>query len=184
MRKATICALVVVLFLWIVAVPAIYAQPPNLIDQHNDEESGCACALTNSLIFYHPMGQEFIPTRNRLLAVDVLVRDFGGGATDLNLYIRTDTIDGDIVASETFSVTTGFGGWKHIHITPVVSLNPGSKYVIQVELTDMTKNWGWTSDGRCYVDTYPDGTWIMNGVPQDETCTNDLGFRTYAPPGH
>ena len=169
---------------------AIYAQtatcrspniPPGfIVDQCSDETTDNNFGLADSIPFFSPIGQEFVPDRSKLVAVDVFVTDFGGGNGTLRLTIHADDIYGPALASRDFTVTAGYWGWRYAAFLPPVILNPGSLYVIQVETVGSTGNWGIVSDGRCWPDTYPRGGWILRGQHYDPCSRNDLAFRTYA----
>ncbi len=151
-----------------------------IIDQRNDETTGSRFGLSNNIKYYQPMGQEFVPTKNKLVGVDVFMGGYKKGDTDLILNIRKDNIHNPILASRQVYVASHYRGWVHVSFLPPVKLQPGSRYVIQVALSDPDGGLSIVSDGRCKVDTYLFGGWILWGKPRDRiNCYNDLVFRTY-----
>lgn len=172
---------------------AIYAQTANshspaippgfIVDQCTDETIGNHSIGANSIPFYSPIGQEFVPDHSKLVAVDVCVWDFGGGDGTLRLTIHDGDIYGPILASGDFAVTARYYGWRYVTFQPPVILNPGSLYVIQVETVGSTGNWGIVSRGGCWEDLYPRGDRILQGR-HEPFCHVDLDFRTYALKAH
>jgi len=119
------------------------------------------------------MGQEFTPSMRTLFGVGVHICDGGGGATTLIMNIRKATINGTILVSKSFSVSTGFSGWVYVDLGWPIGIRvvSGDLYVVELQAT---VNWGWTSAGG--GNPYPGGRQILWGVPQTD---NDAAFRTY-----
>ena len=150
-----------------------------MIDQRSDKTTGNQFASAVSIGYFSPIGQEFVPSKNKLVGVDIFVNYVYTDETTLIVNIREGDISGKILAKSTAFVAKRYNGWVHFRFIPPVKLKIGSKYVIQVELSDPTRDWGLVSNGNCFIDTYPKGARILQGIPST-ICKNDFAFRTYS----
>jgi len=128
---------------------------------------------------FQPVSQGFVPDQSKLVAVDIFIHDFGGccatgefivtiweGAVGMGspLGSQTEEIEADGVGPLTDPDIL------HFDFNPVITLNPGTSYVIQVDrgipiISQLARG----GDG------YPDGIGIFAGSP----IGGDWGFRTY-----
>jgi len=84
------------------------------------------------IVSHQPLGQEFTPTVDNLIAVDLFI-DLHGAAADITVTIREGSISGTILGSTTQTVSTP-GLLKHFDFPTSVPLTPGSIHVIQVQV--------------------------------------------------
>jgi hypothetical protein len=141
---------------------------------------GCGSATGTGQIFSGmPTGQEFIPRRSTVLAVELLLQSFNSPYTDnLTVKIREGSITGAILGtSRTEAISrppTSDGSslfWQRFVFTIPVFVLPGERYVYEVVATN-------SSFGQRYVQTatfngggtfsylpcdYPDGVLIGSG---------------------
>ena len=132
--------------------------------------------VTTQILFSSPLGQEFVPSRSPLLAVDVLIKCMNPtyGDDTLTVNIRESNIGGTILGSvsQLVAVFEGSGRWFHFDLPSPVSLTLGSSYVIELVATKATFGWARNED------SYPLGRGIFEGSPN---VNIDWTFRTYAP---
>ena len=160
------------LTLTVSALP-VYAH--GTVDQKQESFVGAAAILV-----YSPVGQEFVPSRSPLLAVDVLIDCMRPDLVDdtLTVNIRESSISGTILGSVSQLVAAFEGSlrWFHFDLPSPVDLTPGSTYVIELVATKGT--FGWAYYGVVGEDIYPLGRGITSGIPD---VSADWTFRTYAP---
>lgn len=97
------------------------------------------------------------------------------GVTDrVTANIRSGSIGGPILGSATASMTVQSWTWVHIDFGSVISLTPGSTYVIEITVPQDSGSWGVSIPG-----SYAGGTAIFNSVANP---TADNWFRTYGTP--
>ena len=123
---------------------------------------------------FMPMGQEFVPSESTLAAIAV---DLGSanphlGDDVLTLRLRGASIHGAVLATATQWVGADFAGVLDFVFPNPLWVEPGQRYVIDLEATTGTHEWR-----ACDSDAYPDGASIFHGqrVPQ-----RDLRFETLA----
>ncbi len=134
------------------------------------------------ILSFSPVGQEFVPSKSPLLAVDVLISCMNpdSGADTLTVNIRKSNISGTILGSS--SLLQGVFDindpprWYHFDLPSPVNLTLGSTYVIELVATKPT--FGWAKYGVVGEDLYPLGRGIYQGSPN---VNMDWAFRTYAP---
>jgi len=171
--RFTIVPVVVAALLALTVVPPAGAHGP--VDQANDAQVPGGPLTGWFSVLLAPVGQEFRPSRPLLRAVDLHLDDFtsGDGDTTISVEIHEDTIDGVVVGAATGVLPADFFGWWHFHFDPLVHVEPGRTYVIQVSADE---NWGIGHSHTAGGPTYPLGEAILAG---NEVPTEDLFFRTY-----
>ena len=149
--------------------------PTSVLDQHNDNNDAVCSPATR---ITPPLdGQEFTPSKDNLVAVELFMRTSSnsvpsGTLVDVKIW-KGAMGEGSPIASQT--VDTGFiaSGTEFIlHVDfPRVSLIPGDLYVIgpQSPSTDVSWKYG-------FADTYPGGRLINDLLP----LAFDYCFRIYA----
>ena len=166
-KKRLVAALTVLVF----TVLPVRAEQ-YIWDQTNDS---FAPPLTQNVIIYSPIGQEFVPNLTYLDVVQLWIMDFTIGSTlpaDFIVNIREGTIEGPVLGtSTTMTLPGGFDGVVTFELE-TVPLVPQTLYVIELVQTS-NRNWGVKSSGGPYS-TYPLGRQILRGEPQEN---NDLWFR-------
>jgi hypothetical protein len=145
-----------------------------------DQENVVNIGLLDSIQLLGPIGQEFTPSIPGLDVVELWTEDFGGDqGADLQVFIRERVIDGQVIGMSLItSLPDRFRGITEFAFPQLVSLRPGELYVIEVIVVSgdewlIGDNWAVGSSGGP-ESTYPDGTWIIQGVPDPG---NDLWFR-------
>ncbi len=149
------------------------------VDQENDGPGtfggGFAISPTGQ-----PLGQEFTPTVNNLIGVDIWLVQIGAGTRDITVTIWQGSIDtGTSLGSSTRTITSDLSGLAgitdfHFDFNPTISLIPGQLYTMQVEDPDTTGFiFGLSPIGG--TNPYPGGDAITFGTP----TTFDFAFRTY-----
>ena len=140
-------------------------------DQVNDAYNP---TLTQNVLIFSPLGQEFVPNLPMLNVVQVWLSDQTQGSNapaNFMVNVRAGTIDGPIVGSSALTLPGSFNDVAEFQFEPV-TLVPQSLYVMEVvQVTGI--NWGLKSFPGI-VSTYPLGRQILAGVPQED---NDLWFR-------
>ena len=174
--KASTSLLVLILFLTLAvsSLPAVYAH--GTVDQKQESTNGEA-----QILFCSSVGQEFVPSRSPLLAVDLLIKCLNpeSGPDTFTVNIRESSISGTILGTRTQPQTvfeSDVRAWLHFDLPSPVNLTLGSTYVIELVATEST--FGWARYGVVGEDLYPLGRGIMYGNPTDSL---DWAFRTYAP---
>jgi len=125
--------------------------------------------------------QSFIPTKNVLTRVEIMVGKNSTTTYDYTLTIRDDLVGSDLtslsLSPENFP-TEEFG-WVEFDLEDI-SVTPGSTYFIISSTTDAPDNWyAW---GAKLADVYPNGTvWLSenDGSTWEEDTEVDLTFATY-----
>jgi len=162
--KKIIVFLVATLFIATVTLPTVSAQP--VIDQRQEIEDE-VYFISN----FH--WQEFVPSKEKLLKVEVKVAQWFGGSPDMVLTIEKPL--GNVLTSASVSaalIPSPNAGWVEFDV-PDIKLTPGQKYVIKVT-APLGSEYGWAAG---YGDPYSKGDSSM--LPD---C-DDFCFRTYAPHG-
>lgn len=147
-----------------------------------DQANVVPVSLYESIQYFRPIGQSFIPSLPGLDAVELWTEDFdwnNGYGVDLYVNVREGNIHGPILGtSHTLSLPDNFHGVTHFSFPSLVSLRPGKVHVIEVVAVNgdqwvLLSNWSVGSQGGP-SDTYPRGNWILNG---QELPGNDLWFQ-------
>jgi len=138
-----------------------------------DQSCDCANNLSNGLSEFGISGQEFTPTVNNLVGVDILLFGFFAEGQTENITVRIweESIGTKFLGEATQTVS---GGREfitvHYDFDEPIPLTPGIIHVIQVEGTGFF----WLGDfGN---NPYPDGAAYLFGMPNPQY---DLMFRTY-----
>ncbi|MBD3206840.1 hypothetical protein GF319_10940 [Candidatus Bathyarchaeota archaeon] len=154
------------LMLLILSVSVTVASAGEIVlDQKQELEDGSTSLDKDEI------GQEFTPTMSPLVAVEIKIRTANTlGDDTIIVNIRDSTIDGPILGTSSQLVIEGFEGWIRFDFPPI-PLDPGSLYVIEVEVSKKTFAW-YEGPG----DVYPGGQGITFGDPY----MDDFVFRTYA----
>jgi hypothetical protein len=147
-----------------------------------DQANVVTVSLYDSIQYFSPIGQSFIPALPGLDTVELWTEDFtwnNGHGVDLFINIREGNIYGPILGtSHTLSLPDNFHGVTHFSFPSLVSLRPGKVHVMEVVVVNgdnwvLLSNWSVGSQGGPN-DTYPRGNWILNGR---EIPGNDLWFQ-------
>ncbi len=147
-----------------------------------DQANAITVLLYESIQYFSPIGQSFIPALPGLDTVELWTEDLtwnNGHGVDLYVNIREGSISGPILGtSHTLSLPDNFHGVTHFSFPSLVSLRPGKVHVMEVVVVDgdrwvLLSNWSVGSQGGP-SDTYPRGNWILNG---QELPGNDLWFQ-------
>lgn len=131
----------------------------------------------DAISLLQPIGQEFTPIVNNLVAVDlVLAGYFSAGTDTVTVTIRSGSITGPILGSTSKVVTLSSTNPSTVpfDFTKPLPLIAGNIYVIQVEEA-FPPNFFWVGT---LGDVYPRGSAILEG----EIVSKDLGFATYFDP--
>jgi len=163
MRKI-IVFLVATLFIATIALPTVSAQP--VIDQKQEIE--------DEVYFISDFHwQQFVPSKDKLLKVEVKVAQWFGGSPDMILTIEKPL--SNVLTSKSVSaasIPSPNAGWVEFDV-PDIELTPGEIYYIKVT-APRGSEYGWAAG---YGDPYGKGDSSM--LPD---C-DDFCFRTYAPHG-
>ena len=126
-----------------------------------DQESSDFTHVLDYGIFSHdPIGQEFVPTLDHVDIVEVVTSSSGG--TQLQVLIRDDTIDGEILGSSSKLVEPGYNNVERFEFDESVPLVPFGRYVIEVR--QLSGTGGLSVRGE---DNYPNGRLIVSGEAWD-----------------
>jgi len=133
--------------------------------------------------------QSFIPTKNVLTRVEILVGKNSTTTYDLTLAIRDGLSASDLIALSlpAENIATENFSWAEFDINDI-NVIPGNTYFIVCSTSDEPDNWyAW---GATLTDMYPNGSaWISvdEGSNWDNEPDADLAFATYGidnlPPG-
>jgi len=128
---------------------------------------------------FQPVSQGFVPDQSKLVAVDIFLHDLSAGTGVFVVTIWEGAVGmGSPLGSQTEEITQdGVGPLTdpdilHVDFDQVITLNPGTSYVIQLNRGQTFVNSQWAEG----LNGYPDGIGIFAGVPRP---ANDFGFRTY-----
>jgi cysteine-rich repeat protein len=169
---------------------ACVLEEPSVVDQSwLGFPPGCGGSggQTNVLLLA-PLGQEFVPERSRLRALDVGLWVDPNAPRDTRVLarIRAEAVLGPIVGESERIVTPASRGvpdLERFEFSPAVAVIPGASYVI--ELVSFNGSVLWESsrgNPECPVVEYPAGRPIRIGMlPEREAGAQDFLFRTYAP---
>jgi len=171
---------ITVLFLTM-GIGAIILLTSGIAFAHGNIDQSNPGGIGGSQILAHmPVGQEFTPSQDILVAVDVklgLATDEGSDTITVN--IRKGTITSPILATASQVVapcpdTPPFScGLVHFDFPAPLLVNPGDTYVLELQATKQTHAWTRDDGG------YPAGVAILQGVVEPAF---DFSFQTYAEP--
>lgn len=131
-----------ILFTGIYAIPPSHewippAPPPSYFpDQQYDPPT---YGREYSIVGNTPIGQEFIPEGEILIAVAVEIG--GEGDATIRMNLRNGSIAGHVIYTEIRSVNSDERGWLLFTIVPGIRLNPGETYVIELQMEDGNRTW-------------------------------------------
>lgn len=124
---------------------------------------------------FAPIGQEFVPTFNRLNRVVLRLADLTGIVEDFSFTvgIREDTITGTLLSTSDVETRPDGFDFENVNFdfATDVALTLGNRYVLEFNLLT-GQNAALASVG---VNSYPQGSIILNGTP---SANNDLYFQT------
>jgi len=146
---------------------------PNAFSHGNVDQEQLVGFNGSSLLFLSPVGQEFVPTQNNIIGVDLWFFNSQGDA-DVTVEIR-DSIGGALLTSVNQIVPNTNNLDVHFDFPSAVSLASCSpSCVILVTSSDpiLINSWG----NSLSSDLYPQGMAIISGVLEPN---HDLKFRTY-----
>jgi len=158
-------AISVIVSILIIGFPSVMGD--GIIDQtHPLGPSNAGCSNTAAFL---PSGQEFTPTVSNLVAIDFYIS--GVSPTSITVNIRSSSITGTIVGSETHIFSSAVDGFtpSHFDFPTPVPLIPGSIYVIE-PITPTSFSWC-----QSLGDDYPGGMQIKLGSPTGR----DYAFSTF-----
>jgi hypothetical protein len=165
MRPLALAAML--LFTLPVARPA--AAHEFLVDQRNEPTP----SLHHSIRYYMPMGQEFVPTLGRLDVVELDVVDLSGAPSELQVRIRRDAPDGEILGeSAVVPVAPWQEGTTHFDFPVPLAVAAGQRHVLEVVHVSGPGN---PMLGSGDDAAYADGRAFLSG---GFTIANDFWFRT------
>ncbi|MEM6391412.1 MAG: SdrD B-like domain-containing protein [Planctomycetota bacterium] len=137
-----------------------------------DQEQSDATSGASNLGTFSPLGQEFVPSTDRLNAAQVHLTGVGDTAA-VQLRIREGTITGNILATSDPTPVPNGRGWIDVTL-PDTLVTPGQTYVLE---------WVEASTDQSYVlvhtgssNLYPLGRRISSGQPQPDAWS-DFAFR-------
>ena len=125
--------------------------------------------------------QSFIPTKNVLTRVEILVGKNSTTTYDLTLAIRDDLLASDLISLNlpAEDIATENFSWAEFDIDDITVI-PGNTYFIVCSTYDAPDNWyAW---GAKLTDVYPYGTvWfsVDDGLSFTEDSSADFAFATY-----
>jgi len=130
-----------------------------------------------SITFFTPIGQEFIPTVNNLVAVDLYLQDDGFPTSTITVNIRSGNIGGPILGTtiQTVNIPALPGAFVHFDFPSTVPLTLGNIHVIEVQSTNSVL---WWSSNTINLDLYTPGQGITFGVIKIPCCLDFL-FKTF-----
>jgi len=156
-----------------------WSAPAALTSQMNpDQENLVVISAGWSAVYLAPIGQEFVPDRRSLDAVELLLANSDTTspfAADTEVNIREGSILGPVLGSS-LPVSLPFGSWGVVQFDfpSSVHLVPGRTYVIDLVVSPGGGNVG-VSGG--WINSYPKGRVIIHGEPCPPTDNSDLWFR-------
>jgi len=130
-----------------------------------------------------PLGQEFTPAMDNIVAVELSIRDCASepsGLASIIVELRNSTITGTILSSATTTLENPLFEWWFFDFEQQVTLIPKNLYVLDIFI-DGSPYWTWNSWEDSDGIGLP-GRLIRSGqfIPGDSKYA--FGFRTYAIP--
>lgn len=124
------------------------------------DESETTYSGGNGIDYHSPIGQSFTPTYAIFTGFEVYLMSNAGASRTVTMNLRSGTIGGPIIGSESFSVPgSSAWEWYHIDMPSPISVNPGSLYVIELVEPVGGVAWGGHTPG-----TYATGNAIYNAA--------------------
>ena len=147
-----------------------------LVDQGN---TGPFVSSLNVVPNFQPAGQEFVPQQNNLVGVDIFLHDFAAGFSGtFTVTIWENQIGNGAPLGSSTTVVSSDGlnpisnpQIEHFDFATPITLQIGTKYVIQIENTGVVPGLQLVRS----PDLYSQGDSIFDGV----SSASDWGFRTY-----
>ena len=162
-------------------------EPSPVVDQSWFPEEGCSHVLGGADVRLEaPVGQEFLPMRNRLSAIEVRLdgSQLSSGGVALTLRVREDAIGGTVVGESEVLIDAEQAGEifvQRFELFPPAVLLPDAPYVIELAASQAGVLWERAEGGKdCALTEYPFGRPIVESDPDDPSF--DFLFRTFAPP--
>jgi len=121
-----------------------------------------------------PKGQEFVPSVDNIIGVDLTFAKGGVSISDVTINLREGTITNPVLGTKTKTVdVTGGEVTEHFDFDSTIPLTPGNTYVIEFSATNNIAILG-ENDGT--IDGFPSGSSIF-GINLVQTF--DFSFQTY-----
>jgi hypothetical protein len=156
-------------------------SPADVIDQRWERPQSSYDWFSASIRNNYPIGQEFTAGMNNITGVELSLRDcnFPSGTATVDVFVREDSIQGSILASESRTFDILEDEWVYFGFGGVIPLTIGSRYVIEATIPSGSDYWCWNA--------WEDADGI--GLPGRLICSGQFlepgyafGFRTYAVP--
>jgi len=113
-----------------------------------------------------PIGQEFIPEGEILVAVAVEIG--GEGAATIRMNLRNGSISGHVIYTEIRSVSADERGWLLFTMVPGIRLNRGKVYVIELQMEEGNRTWR-ANQQPILINPFHRGRAIIKGsIDEDE----------------
>ena len=142
-----------------------------------DQQNLTSISGSWSATLLSPIGQEFVPDRSALDAVELMLANTDTSApypADVELNIREDSVLGPVIGtSDPLTMLFGTYGATHFEFQSSVPLTPGRTYVIEIVVFPGGGNIG--VGGGWSGTTYTQGRFVVQGEPA--TGNEDLWFR-------
>jgi pimeloyl-ACP methyl ester carboxylesterase len=155
------------------------------LDQNWDGTlSACVLAPNGAglISLNQPAGQEFMPTKSLLSAVELFLPAFNLPYSDtITVNIRSGTIVGPILGTTSLSIVSNIEEIDSCHrftFMEPLPLTPGNVYVIETISTNYSFGWEYQQSNWVAACDYPGGDSIIQGSVNPIL---DWRFRTYAP---
>ncbi len=173
MRKTTR-----VLAMMIVALAGLFSSAVLAAQLFPDQENLVTLSAGWSAVHLAPIGQEFVPQRSSLDAVELTLANTDTSwpfPADVEVNIRADSITGPLLGTS-LRITLPFGtsGVAHFDFASSVRLTAGQTHVIEIVTFPGGGNVG-VSGG--WTESYQAGRAIIQGQPIPASDNSDLWFR-------
>jgi hypothetical protein len=172
-----------VLFALLITAFGLNKSWGDVIDQRWEEPVSSHDRSSWSIKNNAPIGQEYNAGMNNITAVELSITDFGdppSGIATIDVKIRDDTIQGDILASGSATFETVPDEWVYVDFGGVLPLTAGNRYVIEVSMPSGSEYWSWNSWDDADGIGLPGRQIIQGNIYTSENMA--FGFRTYAVP--
>lgn len=189
--KLTIILVLLVTLLAVVPALTVLANAPIpggvIIDQRSDGTNENHFALWDSIAYFAPIGQTFVPSYHqadsnlqKLTGIEVFTQSGEVMlASDFTLTIVMGEPSGTVIDQVQFRIEALTDGWIFVP-TPGILLITGQLYTFLISPASGRCAWGLVSNGS-NGPSYPQGCWVLNGKEDgNRAWGNDFAFRTYA----
>lgn len=172
-RRLSVGVALLVAVAMVTAGPASGADRSRWLDQVNDPTWTGGATHISEHEGDRAAGQTFIPSRSRLVGVEIALLTLNPDAVGRRVTVRVLDPAGAVIATSSQRLESGFEGWLFFNVGDRgVQVVPGATHTLQV-IGDGCCLFAWKYAG----DTYPEGERLLFGTPRPDT---DWLFRTYA----